>query len=66
MNHVPLSSTHLESIAHDGKTLEVRFKNGQIYSYSNVPREIFQSLLASPSPGTTFNDLVKNQFPFRK
>ena len=66
MKHVPLDSTHLASIAHEGNTLEVRFKNGNVYSYSGVPRESYLKLLSSPSPGTTFNALIKNKFKFRK
>jgi len=43
--------------------LMIQFKNGRIYTYSNVPKEIYDGLLAAPSAGQYFNSFVKYQFP---
>jgi hypothetical protein len=66
MNHTPLSSSNLSSIAHDGKNLEVRFQSGKTYQFQNVPRDIYRKVIAHPSPGTAFHQLVKGQYPHVK
>lgn len=68
MTHTPVVSSQLSSLAHDpasGK-LEVRFKNGSLYSYDNVPRSVFTSILNHPSPGGAFHQLVKGNYQHRK
>ena len=46
--------------------LEVTFRAGGVYVYSNVPADIYQQLLSAPSHGTFFNKNVKDLFPAQK
>jgi hypothetical protein len=43
--------------------LLIQFKNGRVYAYSNVPKEIYDGLLQADSPGKYFNAFVKSAFP---
>jgi hypothetical protein len=63
MERTPISSSHLSSIGHDAEsgTLEVEFKNGQVYSYTNVPRSAFHQILALPSSGAAFHRIIKTK-----
>ena len=42
---IPVVSTDLASIGHDGQNLFIRFNSGATYIYSNVPESIFRELL---------------------
>jgi hypothetical protein len=64
---IGFDSKNIERIAHDGSVMYVEFKNGKGYRYSNLPYEIFVSILnkevfskseGKPSYGATFNTLV--------
>ena len=66
MNHIPVESSNIESIAHDGTTLEVKFKNGGIYSYANVPLEKFEALKNAESIGLHFHQHIKPHHPATK
>jgi hypothetical protein len=39
--------------------LEVEFKGGEVYQYSNVPQSVYQELLQSPSAGRTLRDAMR-------
>ena len=67
-NYVPVESTQLSAVAYNPDTREMRiqFAKGQIYSYSNVPSDIYDSLLNAPSVGQYFNTNVKFSFNYVK
>jgi len=44
-NMIPVVSTDLASIGHDGQNLFIRLNSGATYIYSNVPESIFRELL---------------------
>lgn len=50
----------------DREVLIVEFKRGGTYEYSEVPEAIYEELIQAESVGKTFNEIVRNEFDFRK
>lgn len=48
------------------KLLSLTFKNNLTYSYTDVPKEIFDGLSESKSKGQYFHKSIKNAFKFVK
>ena len=46
--------------------LTIEFKNGGVYSYRDVGREIWEGLLKAPSKGKYFHKFIRNRFDFKK
>ena len=63
-----VSSSNIVSIGYDAnsETLEVEFKNGSIYQYFNVPLNLNEQLIASPSKGQFLNLYIRNDYPFSR
>lgn len=63
-----VKSRDIAIIGYDAKTatLEVTFREGGVYQYSDVPPEVHQALLQAPSCGTYFNDNVKGKYSYRR
>lgn len=65
-----VESSNLRAIGYDPATrvLHVRFKNGSLYEYTNVPQTIFEGLSQAQSKGAFLNqNVVKNkEFGYRK
>ena len=53
MNHIPVKSSNVESIAYDPETqvLEAKFKHGGTYQYHDVTPDKYQALLATIRSG---------------
>jgi hypothetical protein len=68
MRRVPVRSTTLRSAGYDPatRTLEAEFRTGRVYAYSDVPPELWLSLLATRSKGRFFNFLIRDRFSFRE
>lgn len=62
MNHTPVSSSNLASVGYDAstRTLQVAFRNGSLYEYSNVPQPIYDGLMRASSHGRYFDAHIKN------
>jgi hypothetical protein len=54
-----VESSNVKQIGYDNNTLYVLFKNGGLYSYIDVPENIFEDLLDAESVGKTLNKDVK-------
>ena len=54
------TSSNIHSIAHDGKALYVRFKNGNTYRYANASKDHHDAMLSAKSPGSYFYDRIKH------
>ena len=67
-NVVALDSSSLASVAYDVKQtiLQVEFRDGSVYQYSNVPEKIHQNLLQASSKGAYLNCNIRNRFPSLK
>ena len=46
----------------DTRTLSVVFKGGNLYTYSDVPPEIYQGRVDAPSEGNYFRTIIKGKF----
>ena len=59
-----VTSSSLLSVGYDGEseTLEVEFRNGHVYRYDGVPRELYDGLRTSQSKGAYFNERIRDAF----
>jgi hypothetical protein len=59
-------SSAIEGYGYDvaRRTLEVRFKSGQTYTYFNVPPKVFDEMQDAPSKGHFITDHVKGRYEF--
>ncbi len=64
---IDVVSSNVASIGHNGLTneLRVRFKSGQMYSYSGVPVHVFLDLLNADSVGGYLAKEIKGNYPYR-
>lgn len=64
-----VNSSNLASVGYDAdsNTLEVQFKYGGIYQYSNVPESVYTGLMNASSHGQYFDaNIKKGGYSFRK
>jgi len=61
-----VKSSNLAAVGYDldSKTLKVKFNSGDIYHYFEVPPEVHEQLLLSPSIGKYFNQFVKTRYKY--
>jgi len=61
---VPVDSSFIDSIAYYklAWVLEIKLKNGRKYAFFNVPQEVYEAFLASPSKGQFFNTVVRRNY----
>ncbi|MBM3071978.1 KTSC domain-containing protein [Enterobacter sp. RHBSTW-00994] len=64
MNHHPVTSSRITSIAYDEQsaTLEIRFRNHTTFQYQRVPARIFRDFLIVVSKGRFYDGVVKGKF----
>jgi hypothetical protein len=64
----PVVSSDIASIGYDAarQTLEIEFHATGVYRYFSVPKEIFDSLLTTTSPGKYFLQNIKTKFAWEK
>ena len=67
MKRVPLSSSVIAAVTYDQgqKTLEVEFRDGDIYCYTHVRTFVCQELLKAESAGAFWNQ-VKDNYKFAR
>ncbi len=68
MDRVQVSSSNLESVGYDedSQTLEIEFKNGNIYQYFDVPSQIFDGIVNADSPGGYLADNIKGVYRYSR
>ena len=68
MLRIPLDSSTLATVFYAAgiRELEVEFRSGQIYRYSDVPPQAYSELLAAPSKGGYYNFHIRNRYLFRQ
>jgi hypothetical protein len=65
----PVTSSNLSSMGYDEdtSTMAVQFNNGSVYSYQDVSKETYETVLHADSVGSTFNQLiVKGGYTYEK
>lgn len=65
---VTMESSNIAAIGHNpqDKTLFVRFKNGGMYSYTDVPETTYHAMLGAQSPGAFHAEKIKGVFEHRR
>jgi KTSC domain len=56
-----LNSTALSSAAYDDESmeLEITFASGRTYTFHEVPKNVYDSLVSASSPGSYYNSEIK-------
>ncbi|HON01571.1 MAG TPA: KTSC domain-containing protein [Paludibacteraceae bacterium] len=65
---VPVSSSNIESIGYDeqNEQVYVKFLNGSLYVYKDVPLHEFENLRDAPSLGSYLHRNYKNVYPYER
>jgi hypothetical protein len=66
MHRVPVESSSIESVGYEKNVLEVRFRNGGLYQYFDVPEETLVLLMRAGSKGAFFNQSIRGRYASRK
>ena len=68
MEMVPVSSSQISAIGYEQETLkaQVRFTNGSLYEYDDVPKSTIDAVMGADSVGKAFNLLMKYGFNYRR
>lgn len=61
-----VDSSMILAAGYDGpkRELEVLFRAGGIWRYRNVPRKVFNELMASGSKGAYMHDFIIDRYPY--
>lgn len=67
MQRTSLASTAIRSAGYDATTseLELEFKSGRIYRYSDVPPGVYDFLLRTKEKGSYVNRMITGRYAFR-
>lgn len=60
---VAVASSFVRAVAHTGtpkNKLYIRFKGGEVAEYDDVPRSVYNRLLAASSKGKFVNRVIRN------
>lgn len=68
MERVQVSSSNVESVGfdEDSETLEVEFKNGTLYQYFDVPKNVYEGLVGSDSVGGYLAANIKGVYRYSR
>lgn len=66
MHRTPIESRALTSIGYDPaeQRLEIRFKDGTVYVYRDVPVDVHGQFLAAASKGQYFNKTIRDRYAY--
>lgn len=66
--HIFLKSSNLKSAQYfyNIETLEVEFKNNNVYRYFDVPENIYKGLINSESSGRYFASEIRDKYKYEK
>lgn len=62
----PVKSSNIAAVGYKDGKMQIQFKGGGLYSYNNVPVDVFERLKKAPSVGKFFHRNVKGVYPFIK
>ena len=68
MKRAPVDSSSIATVGYDpaSRTLEIEFRDGDVYQYFNVPAVVHRDLVAASSVGQYFAFFVKTGYRNRK
>ena len=63
-----VTSTNIVSVGYDeqNEILEVEFRDGAVYQYYNVNKQLYDQFMAAPSKGQFLAYQIKNSFPYSR
>lgn len=61
---LPVQSVHMKEVGYDFDVhaLFIRFANGGVYRYADVPELTYHALMVSPSKGKFFHAQIRGKF----
>ncbi|NMA45600.1 MAG: KTSC domain-containing protein [Lentisphaerae bacterium] len=68
MNRTPVISSNVASVGYGANTLtlEIKFKNGDIYQYFHVPETVYHELMRANSIGRFVNVKIRYNYRYVK
>ncbi|HEX5982952.1 MAG TPA: KTSC domain-containing protein [Solirubrobacterales bacterium] len=57
-----MDSSSIAAVGHEAGVLEVRFRNGGVYRYLDVPEEVCAALMEAESKGRFFNRRIRDVY----
>lgn len=68
MERTPVISSNVASVGYDDatQTLEVEFHGGAVYQYFDVPRTVFDGLMAADSKGGFMHQQVRGVYRYAR
>ena len=68
IKRIPVESSNIASVGYDKETqvLEIEFHHGGVYQYVDVPNEVYEGLMNSPSQGAYFAHELKQKYSYHK
>ncbi|HOG49424.1 MAG TPA: KTSC domain-containing protein [Lentisphaeria bacterium] len=68
MNRTPVISSNVASVGYDANTmtLEIKFKNGDIYQYFHVPETVYHELMCANSIGRFVYARIRDNYRYVK
>jgi KTSC domain len=63
MHRIPVESSTIDSVGFEKNVLEVRFRNGGLYQYLDVPESVLALLMQAGSKGRFFNEHIRGRYP---
>ncbi len=67
-NMIPVNSSNLSAVGYDESTatLYISFRHGGTYTYSSVPKSVYNGLMSANSKGTYHKAYIKNSFEYHR
>ncbi len=64
MQMIPVSSSAISSVGYDPETqkMQIKFKQGRIYSFCRVPQHVFNGLLSASSKGEYYSTYIRDKY----
>lgn len=69
IQRIPVSSSAMKSVGYSEtrQVLEIEFPNGTIYQYSDVPKSVYEGLMAAESHGRYFHRHIRGAgYPYTR
>jgi len=62
MRLIPVNSSAIRAVGHDGHTLSVEFHRSGVYHHAGVPYEVYAGLMAARSKGAHYNRFIRGRY----
>lgn len=68
VERTPVSSSNVRSIGHDAgtNTLSVEYKDGSVYHYHDVPKDVHEGLISARSVGGFLHANIRGSYKHTK